>query len=153
MYRVCHRVGGSRRHQPQGDSRERFLLDQDVYASTARFLRDLGHDAMPVVRLGLSQAENEELLRVAQRQGRTLVTRDRHFGNLAFVQGVGTSASLTAPRLQPPLLQQALWRGDVQLLKQLYSPPYAASAANRQGRCTSYPASGSKRNWPSCSVR
>jgi len=27
----------------------RFLLDQDVYALTARFLRDLGHDVVTAV--------------------------------------------------------------------------------------------------------
>jgi predicted nuclease of predicted toxin-antitoxin system len=67
----------------------KFLLDQDVYASTARFLSDLGHDVVPVARIGLSQADDEELLRVAQEQSRILVTRDRDFGNLVFVQALG----------------------------------------------------------------
>jgi predicted nuclease of predicted toxin-antitoxin system len=67
----------------------KLLLDQDVYAFTARFLSDLGHDVVPVARLGLSQAEDEEILRVAQEQGRVLVTRDRDFGNLVFVQELG----------------------------------------------------------------
>ena len=35
----------------------KFLLDQDVYASTARFLGDLGHDVVPVAQIGLSQAD------------------------------------------------------------------------------------------------
>ena len=39
----------------------KFLLDQDVYAATARFLNDLGHDIVPVARIGLSQADDEEL--------------------------------------------------------------------------------------------
>ena len=34
----------------------KFLLDQDVYAATVRFLRDLGHDVVPVAQIGLSQA-------------------------------------------------------------------------------------------------
>ena len=55
----------------------RFLLDQDVYAITARFLSDLGHDVVPVGAIGLAQAEDEAILRVAQGQGRILVTRDR----------------------------------------------------------------------------
>lgn len=67
----------------------KFLLDQDVYAATARFLSNLGHDVVPVARLGLSQAADEELLRVAQERNRILVTRDRDFGNLVFVRGVG----------------------------------------------------------------
>ena len=67
----------------------RFLLDQDVYAITARFLSDLGHDVVPVAEVGLARAEDEEILRVAQEQGRILVTRDRDYGNLVFVQALG----------------------------------------------------------------
>ena len=68
----------------------KLLLDQDVYAASARFLSDLGHDIVPVARIGLSQAEDEEILRVAQEQNRILVTRDRDFGNLVFVKALGT---------------------------------------------------------------
>ena len=67
----------------------KLLLDQDVYAVTARFLNDLGHDIVPVAQIGLAQAEDEEILRLAQEQGRILVTRDRDFGNLVFVQALG----------------------------------------------------------------
>ena len=57
-----------------------FLADQDVYAITIGFLSGLGHDVVPVAQLGLAQAEDVELLRVAHEQGRILVTRDRDFG-------------------------------------------------------------------------
>jgi predicted nuclease of predicted toxin-antitoxin system len=67
----------------------KFLLDQDVYASTLRFLRDLGHEVIPVAEIGLSQAGDEELLRIAQEQNRIFVTRDRDFGNLVFVKALG----------------------------------------------------------------
>lgn len=64
----------------------KFLLDQDVYATTARFLEALGHDIVPVARMGLSQASDEELLYVAQKERRIFVTRDRDFGGLVFVK-------------------------------------------------------------------
>jgi predicted nuclease of predicted toxin-antitoxin system len=32
----------------------KLLLDQDVYAATARFLSDLGHDTVPAAQVGLS---------------------------------------------------------------------------------------------------
>jgi predicted nuclease of predicted toxin-antitoxin system len=67
----------------------KFLLDQDVYAATAHFLRELGHDVIPVAQLGLSQADDEELLKVAQAQNRIFVTRDRDFGHLVFVRALG----------------------------------------------------------------
>ncbi len=66
----------------------RFLLDQDVYAVTARFLSDLGHDVGQVAAVGLSR-EDEEILNAAQEQSRILVTRDRDYGNLVFVHALG----------------------------------------------------------------
>ena len=58
----------------------KLLLDQDVYAVTARFLNDLGHDVVPVALIGLSQAEDEEILRVAQEwsQPLHLTSQDLH---------------------------------------------------------------------------
>jgi predicted nuclease of predicted toxin-antitoxin system len=67
----------------------RFLLDQDVYAATARFLSSLGHDIVPVAQIGLSRASDSDLLNTAHEQNRILVTRDRDFGGLVFVGGLG----------------------------------------------------------------
>lgn len=41
------------------------LADQDVYASTIAFVRGLGHDVVAAAQLGLGQADDSELLRVA----------------------------------------------------------------------------------------
>ncbi len=67
-----------------------FLTDQDVYGATVRFLMGLGHKVTPVAQLGLAQAEDVHLLRIAGEQGRLFVTRDRDFGGLVFVEGSGT---------------------------------------------------------------
>src|SRR5262249_42693757 len=66
-----------------------FLVDQDVYAATARVLERLWHDVVVVAQVGLSQSADAELLRVAYEQGRVLVTRDRDYGSLVFVHGGG----------------------------------------------------------------
>ncbi|HKP51449.1 MAG TPA: DUF5615 family PIN-like protein [Chloroflexia bacterium] len=68
----------------------KFLLDQDVYGSTARFLLGLGHDVVPVSQIGYSEAEDIDLLLLAQQQGRILVTRDRDYGGLVFIGNIGT---------------------------------------------------------------
>ncbi len=65
----------------------RFLLDQDVFVITMKFLRDLGHDVVPVAQLGLSQADDSILLKKAQEKKRLFVSRDRDFGSLVFVTG------------------------------------------------------------------
>ena len=67
----------------------KFLADQDVYAITIVFLSGLGHDVVRAAQLGLAQAGDAELLRVAHEHGRIFVTRDRDFGALVFVQGSG----------------------------------------------------------------
>lgn len=66
-----------------------FLADQDVYGSTIAFVRGLGHDVVAAAQLGLSQADDSDLLRVANEQGRVFITRDRDFGGLVFVRGEG----------------------------------------------------------------
>ena len=68
----------------------KFLLDQDVYAVTASFLANAGHNVVLVSQLGLSQASDEEILRTAQERHRILVTRDRDYGNLVFFRAMGS---------------------------------------------------------------
>ncbi|MCC3408086.1 MAG: DUF5615 family PIN-like protein [Microcoleus sp. PH2017_10_PVI_O_A] len=48
-----------------------------MYAVTIKFLIDAGHDVIVVAQMGLAQASDEEILRVAQAENRILVTRDR----------------------------------------------------------------------------
>lgn len=65
----------------------KFLLDQDVYAFTARFLTEQGHDVVAASQLGLSRAQDIHLLKRAAAERRIFITRDRDFGNLVFVHG------------------------------------------------------------------
>ncbi len=62
----------------------KFLIDQDVYVSTTRFLTSLGHDVLPVAQIGLSQADDSNLLKTARERDRIFVSRDRDFGGLVF---------------------------------------------------------------------
>lgn len=78
----------------------KFLTDQDVYSTTVRFLSGLGHDVVTAVHLSLAQAEDTELLGIAQEQGRVFVTRDRDFGGIVFAQGSG--AGVIYLRMLPP---------------------------------------------------
>ncbi|MEL7071716.1 MAG: DUF5615 family PIN-like protein [Cyanobacteria bacterium J06581_3] len=67
----------------------KFLLDQDVYGVTAKFLAKSDFDVVSVSQLGLSRAPDTQVLSTAQLQGRILITRDRDYGNLVFVQSLG----------------------------------------------------------------
>ena len=81
----------------------KFLLDQDVYAATARFLTELGHDVVSVADIGCSRVDDSDLLSIAQEQGRIFVTRDRDFGGLVFVKDLG--AGVIYLRILPSTLR------------------------------------------------
>jgi len=63
----------------------RFLADQDIYQTTADFLRELGHDLIRARDIGLSRASDDDLLKYAHHEGRILLTRDKGFGALIFL--------------------------------------------------------------------
>lgn len=67
-----------------------FLTDQDVYASTVAFLRDLGHDVVTAAERGLSRMADAHPLAVAGTEGRVLITRDRDYGALVFTEALGS---------------------------------------------------------------
>jgi predicted nuclease of predicted toxin-antitoxin system len=80
----------------------RFLLDQDVYAVTGRFLRALGHDVVTAAELNLSRSPDIGLLNRAVEDRRLLVTRDKDFGGLVFVERTGRGVLLL--RISPEKL-------------------------------------------------
>jgi predicted nuclease of predicted toxin-antitoxin system len=68
----------------------KFLLDQDVYAVTGRLLAGLGHDIVTASSIGLSAADDSNLLARAHDEGRVFVTR---CPAIAFTEGSTHRAS------------------------------------------------------------
>jgi predicted nuclease of predicted toxin-antitoxin system len=66
------------------------LTDQDVYIITVRYLRNLGYDVITANEIGLSKADDIDLLKKAKEQNWLFVTRDRDFGGLVFAEGMGS---------------------------------------------------------------
>ena len=52
----------------------KFLLDQDVFAVTGRFLSALGHDVQTASAMDLSSADDSVLLEQAQKQDRIVLS-------------------------------------------------------------------------------
>ncbi len=52
----------------------KLLLDQDVYGLTVKFLIEAGYDLLTVAQLDMSQAPDEEILKISQAQNRILIT-------------------------------------------------------------------------------
>ena len=80
-----------------------FFIDHDVYAVTVNFLRTLGHDVVTASERGMSGSSDSDLLKFAQFESRVFVTRDRDFGNLVFVDRLGTGVVYL--RIPPSTLQ------------------------------------------------
>jgi len=95
----------------------RFLLDQDVYAITARFLAGLRHDVVTASGIGVAATDDATLLRHAQDDGRICVTRDRDFGGLVFVQRAGPGVLYL--RITPATVQAV--HQEVQIVLGLYA--------------------------------
>ena len=81
----------------------RFLLNQDLYALTIRFLRELGHDVVTAAEAGLASATDTALLARAGQEGRLFVTRDKDFGALVFVERLGKGVIFL--RIKPSTVQ------------------------------------------------
>lgn len=81
----------------------KLLTDQDVYAATVQFLRELGHDVVTAAERSLSRSTDTELLRTAHSDQRVFVTRDRDYGGLVFRQALG--AGVLYLRVLPSTLQ------------------------------------------------
>jgi len=68
----------------------KLLLDQDIYAVTARFLKAQGYDVITAAEVNLSRSADTELLDFAREHKRILITRDRDFGGFIFVHSFGS---------------------------------------------------------------
>lgn len=66
----------------------KLLLDQGIYYRTIRFLREMKIDVVTAAELDLSRAADLELLRVAHQTKRVLLTRDRDYGRLVFLNHI-----------------------------------------------------------------
>jgi predicted nuclease of predicted toxin-antitoxin system len=66
----------------------RFLLDESTEYRVASFLRDRGHDVTAVAHDYPAALLDEEVLEIARREERVLVTNDRDFGELVFRLGL-----------------------------------------------------------------
>ena len=93
----------------------KFLADQDVYAVTARLLESWGHDVVRAAAIGLARAADAHLLDVAQQQERILITRDRDFGALVFLER--RRSGVIYLRIPP----KALVEGHAQLRRVLHT--------------------------------
>jgi predicted nuclease of predicted toxin-antitoxin system len=66
-------------------------LDENLSRHAANLIRAAGHDAVTVSNQGLSGAADETLFEVCKREGRTLITLDRDFGQVLRYPPAGSA--------------------------------------------------------------
>ena len=87
----------------------KFLIDQNRSPRLAELLRDSDHDAVHTLELGLERADDTELLLLAEREDRVIVSGDTDFGTL-LAMSPRTSPSVILFRSRkhlPPLNRPA----------------------------------------------
>ena len=65
----------------------KFLLDMGLAQSTARFLDEVGHDAVHLRDQGLQRLPDEEIIIKAHVEDRVILTHDLDFGRLMALSG------------------------------------------------------------------
>ena len=65
----------------------RFLLDESAEYRLAAFLKGLGHDVTAIARDYPASLEDADVLAIAAREGRILITNDQDFGALVVREG------------------------------------------------------------------
>jgi predicted nuclease of predicted toxin-antitoxin system len=88
----------------------RFLCDMGVSMSTARALRERGHDVVHLREEGLHKLPDEDIVEKARQEGRIILTFDLDFGDL-LAAGLHRSPSVILFRLHnqtPPVVTRRL---------------------------------------------
>ena len=66
----------------------KLLLDQGIPAEAALHFRQLGYDCWHVSEIGMQQAEDEQIMSVAQERGCVVITLEADFHSLLAVRGL-----------------------------------------------------------------
>jgi len=104
----------------------RFLADQDVYQVTVEWLRGEGHEVVTARALEMQRAADDVLLQRARETDRLLLTRDKDFGALVFLEGARTPGVILL-RITPATiedvheeLRRLLWEHSAGSLQGLF---------------------------------
>ncbi|OPY55374.1 MAG: hypothetical protein A4E49_00441 [Methanosaeta sp. PtaU1.Bin112] len=79
----------------------RLLADENVPLKAVQLLREKGHDVLSICE-SMPQTADEDILEIAERDARIVLTFDKDFGDLAFCCGLLISCGIILFRI--PLL-------------------------------------------------
>lgn len=79
----------------------RFILDVPIGKAVAQWLRELGHDVLEVRDID-PQLTDVDILQIAVRENRVVITVDKDFGELAIRQGYSHRGIVRLPDVPVP---------------------------------------------------
>lgn len=85
----------------------KFLIDENIFPKITSHLRNLGHDVRSLQEEGLFKTTDDKIIQMAKEEDRTIVTFDKHFGNILKYPPSNT-AGIIHIRVHPPLLGDVL---------------------------------------------
>lgn len=85
----------------------RFLVDENIFPKIATYLCSLGHDVKSLQEEGLFRIPDDKIVQIAKDEGRTIITFDKHFGNVLKYPPSNT-AGIIHIRIHPPVMDDIL---------------------------------------------
>ena len=83
----------------------KFLTDANIFPPIASYLRKAEHDVKTAQEAGLSNSSDDKIADLATREERTIITFDKHFGNIITYPPQDLFGIILI-RIHPPLLNE-----------------------------------------------
>jgi predicted nuclease of predicted toxin-antitoxin system len=93
----------------------RLLADENIPPAVVEFFRERGFDVKDVNEGGFAGASDDEIMLLACREERVLLTFDKHFANI-LTYPPGSHYGIIRIRIHPPLIEDIIHAFD-QLMK------------------------------------
>ena len=101
----------------------RFLVDENIFPKITSYLRSLGHDIKSLQEEGIFRIPDDKIIRMAKDEDRTIITFDKHFGNV-MKYPPSNAAGIIHIRIHPPLLPDIISAMD-NLFKKYEFPSFS----------------------------
>jgi len=85
----------------------KFLADENIFPAIIQFLRDRGFDVKDLREEGMLGVPDITIIDIARREGRALITFDKHFANI-LLYPPSSHYGVIRIRIHPPLFSDVL---------------------------------------------
>ena len=86
----------------------KFLADENLFPQVVAYLRKSGHDVIGIREAGFAQTTDDEIIKIAATEERSIITFDKHFGDILRYPPQNLPGIILI-RIHPPLLEDILY--------------------------------------------